>query len=210
MTILLLVRHGETDWNREGRWQGHADRLLTEEGRVQAVAVAAALASVRPAAIYASDLERARATARPLAERTGLEVRVRADLREIDVGSWSGLTGAELRAQGGRPASDGPTPGWAGGETIDDHAARTVSALHSIVGLHGPGERVCVFTHGGSIRAAVAAAVGLEQQGSRDRIAGSGYCAVTVLIAGSRDGSAPRFKLAAFNADAAGALPLVD
>jgi broad specificity phosphatase PhoE len=207
MTTLLLVRHGETDWNRQGRWQGHADRPLTAEGRSQAAAAGAALALLRPAAVYASDLERARLTAEPLASLAGLELRVRPDLREIDVGSWSGLTAAEIRATGPRVEA-GETPGWEGGETTEAHAARILSALHAIVDLHPGDERVCVFTHGGCIRAAVAAAVGVAPRASRERIAGSRYCAVTILSGRTRADSSPTLKLVAFNADPAGALPL--
>ncbi len=92
VTELLLARHGETDWNRERRWQGHADPPLNELGRAQARRLAEALAGEQLEAIYASDLRRAHETAEIVGARLGLPVTSDPDLREIDVGSWSGLT----------------------------------------------------------------------------------------------------------------------
>ncbi|HLB04962.1 MAG TPA: histidine phosphatase family protein, partial [Gaiellaceae bacterium] len=133
MTI-LLARHGESDWNREHRWQGHTDRPLSELGRAQAAALAERLARVPLAAIYASDLARARDTARAVAERRGMTVITRADLREVDVGSWSGLTRDEVEAsdpEGIRRWLDGGR-GWQGGESYEELAARVVAAVREI------------------------------------------------------------------------------
>ena len=96
MTRILLARHGETDWNRLGRWQGHADPPLNEAGLSQAAELAERLAGDGIAAVYSSDLVRASETARVVADRLGLDVVEDARLREIDVGSWSGLTRAEV------------------------------------------------------------------------------------------------------------------
>ena len=95
MTRILLVRHGETDWNRDERWQGHAGPSLNQRGRAQAEAVAARLAGRQPAALVTSDLPRAVETAEVIAEATGLRPSLDAGLREVDVGSWSGLTREE-------------------------------------------------------------------------------------------------------------------
>ena len=95
MTTILIARHGQSDWNHEKRWQGHADRPLTERGREQAQALADRLAHIELDAVYSSDLQRARDTAAVVAESQGLELRQLPDLREVDVGSWSGLTRAE-------------------------------------------------------------------------------------------------------------------
>src|SRR5262249_58138144 len=95
MATRRLARHGETDWNRARRWQGHADRPLTERGRAQAVALAERLADIALDAIYASDLRRARETADFVAARQGLAVLELRELREVDVGSWEGLTREE-------------------------------------------------------------------------------------------------------------------
>jgi probable phosphoglycerate mutase len=93
---LLLIRHAESTWNLQGRWQGHEDPPLSERGRAQAQALADALAGAGAVRVYASDLLRARATAEALAARLGCELRVDARLRELDVGSWGGLTRAEI------------------------------------------------------------------------------------------------------------------
>jgi probable phosphoglycerate mutase len=95
-TRILLARHGETEWNRVGRWQGHADQPLNEAGRLQASELAERLAGDGITAVYSSDLARARETADAVADRLGLEVVEDEGLREIDVGSWSGLTRAEV------------------------------------------------------------------------------------------------------------------
>ena len=103
MTTLLLARHGETDWNRARRWQGHADRPLTARGRTQAADLAARLAHIALEAVYSSDLQRARETAEPVATTHGLELVQLPELREVNVGSWQGLTRdeAEIRFPAG-------------------------------------------------------------------------------------------------------------
>lgn len=163
MTTILLARHGESDWNREHRWQGHTDRPLTDLGREQARVLAGRLADVPLDAVYASDLARARETARAVAEPRGLAVIERPDLREVDVGSWSGKTREEVE----RTDPDGLTrwlagaTGWAGGEAYEEMAARAVAAVLEIAAAH-PGGRVLVVSHGGCVRAIHAHALGLE------------------------------------------------
>src|SRR5437667_11321226 len=99
MTTLLLARHGETDWNREGRWQGWADPPLNEAGREQARALAEQLRTMPFDAVYSSDLRRAHETAEIVGRPHHVPIRVDRDLREIDIGSWSGLTRAEIDVQ---------------------------------------------------------------------------------------------------------------
>src|SRR5881275_129291 len=96
MTTLLLARHGETDWNREGRWQGWADPPLNETGRDQARQLAELLRSTPFDAVYSSDLQRAHETALIVAEPHTVPVLVDRGLREIDIGSWSGLTRSQI------------------------------------------------------------------------------------------------------------------
>jgi 2,3-bisphosphoglycerate-dependent phosphoglycerate mutase len=139
VTTLLLVRHGETDWNAEGRLQGHTDRPLNDYGRRQATELAERLAGETIDAIYTSDLSRARETAEIVAARLGLPVLVDAGLREKDWGTWEGLTGDE------RVTVD------LVGESTEDHRERVMRAVRQIVGRH-PGGRVVVVTHGGSLR----------------------------------------------------------
>lgn len=153
MTRILLARHGETDWNRVGRWQGHADPPLNETGRLQAVELAETLAGDGVVAVYSSDLSRASETARAIGERLGVEVVEDPALREIDVGSWSGLTREEVQTrfpEGFARWLDGEI--GHDGETREALTARVVRAIERIAGLHHGGT-VVVVTHGGAIRA---------------------------------------------------------
>jgi|SRR5581483_8635968 len=148
MTELLLVRHGETDWNADGRLQGHTDRPLSDYGRRQARQLAEELAAgAQLDAIYASDLVRARETAEIVAERLGLPVDLDPDLREKNWGNWEGLTAVE------RDRVEFV------GESTEDHQERMLRALHRIAGRH-PGGRVLVVTHGGSMRRVQTATLG--------------------------------------------------
>jgi probable phosphoglycerate mutase len=149
MTTLLLVRHGETDWNADGRLQGHTDRPLSEFGRRQAQQLAAELGGEELEAIYSSDLARARETAEIVGERLGLPVVLDPDLREKDWGNWEGLTSVE------RDRVEFV------GESTEAHQQRMLRALQRISERH-PGEgRVLVVTHGGSMRRVQTAALGM-------------------------------------------------
>jgi len=162
VTTLLLARHGESDWNAQKRWQGHADRPLTRRGRAQATALAERLDAFPLAAIYSSDLLRARETAAAVARRRRLEISCRDDLREVDVGSWSGRSRDELEAAAPEQVArwlDGDK-GWEGGESYEQMADRVVAAVTEIAAAH-PGEHVLVVTHGGCVRAVHAHALGL-------------------------------------------------
>jgi broad specificity phosphatase PhoE len=185
VATLFLIRHGETDWNRDGRWQGHDDRALTDRGVEQAVRAADALRGVAFAAIYASDLQRAVQSARPLAETGGLPVEELASLREIDTGSWTGLTREEVAArdaEGAKRHASGGT-GWAGGETYEQLQQRVTTALDGIASAHA-GDRVAIFTHGGVIRAAVAQTFGAPAQAARRHVSPLAHVSLTVLEIG--------------------------
>jgi broad specificity phosphatase PhoE len=163
MTVILLARHGESDWNVERRWQGHADRPLTVRGRRQAQALADRLAEIELDAVYTSDLRRARETAETVARAQSLEVHVRPALREVDVGAWSGLSREEARARfpQGFARWIGGSPGWDDGESYEEMSERVLGAVRTIVADHPEG-RVLVVSHGGPIRAIHAAALGLD------------------------------------------------
>ncbi len=160
MATILLARHGETDWNRELRWQGHADRPLTDRGRAQAAALAEQLDAVPLTAVYASDLARARDTAHVVAERRGLAVVVRTDLREVDCGSWSGRRHDEITPDEIARWKAGER-GWAGGESYEEMGARMVRAVTELATLHA-GDHVLVVSHGAAIRAVHAHALRLS------------------------------------------------
>lgn len=161
--IILIARHGQSDWNASRRWQGHADRPLTEKGREQAHALAARLAHIDLDAVYSSDLRRARETAEVVADSQGLEVFARPDLREVDVGSWSGLTRAEAeeRFPEGFARWKLGFPGWEDGESYEAMTDRVLEAVKSIA-ADNPDGRVLVVSHGGPIRAMHAAALDLD------------------------------------------------
>lgn len=152
-TTLLLVRHGQSTWNADGRWQGSADPPLSDLGRAQAEAAAPAAAPVD--AVVASDLQRARVTAELMAAalRAG-PVSVDPRLRERDVGELTGLTRAEiderhpglLDRQNASLTADGRF-----GETAEVLNARVLAVLWRLAEVHD-GRRVLVVTHGGVVR----------------------------------------------------------
>lgn len=163
MTTVYLARHGESDWNVARRWQGHIDRPLTATGRKQALALADRLDGEEIEAVYSSDLLRARETAAVVAHRLGLDVRELPDLREIDVGSFGGLTWVEAneRFPGALDRLRAGDLAWEDGETYEEMAARVLAAVQRIAESH-PGGRVLVVSHGGPIRAVHAAALGID------------------------------------------------
>lgn len=154
-TTVILVRHAESTWNAESRWQGQADPPLSEIGREQARRVAERLRGETIAVLYTSDLVRAVETAQAIGRALGLVPRLEPRLREIDLGCWTGLTRVEIaerypeefRAwQEHKPLRAG------GGETFLEMQARVVHVLEEIVAAHH-GETIAVVTHGGVITA---------------------------------------------------------
>lgn len=184
MTRILLARHGETDWNRDNRFQGRADPPLNDAGREQAAALAASLAGERLAAVYSSPLRRAVETAELVAARHGLEPTPVDALREVDVGSWQGLTRNEIESrfpeQFSRWLAFGQ--GWEDGETYEEMGVRVIHALSEFSVRHD-GERVVALTHGGPIRAAIAAASGISHSEARRREPVVGNCVVVEVDA---------------------------
>lgn len=160
----VLVRHGESEWNVSGRWQGHGGTGLTRLGRRQARAVAEWVAARHPdAAVLArSDLQRVEETAAPLEMLLRAPVVVDPRLREMDVGSWAGLTYEEIRQRDPHVIEAwqrGEDVACGGGECKADLVARVRDALGDLAGRlagHGGGTAV-VVAHGGTIRAAVTA-----------------------------------------------------
>lgn len=159
-TRLLLVRHGQTTWNAAGRWQGQADTPLTPLGEAQAREGAAALGAEadRPwTRLLASDLERARRTAETIGAALSLPVELDARFRERDVGRWSGLDHAQVRAMDpldyARFQARDPDLAFGGAESTHDVRARALEALAEIAA--GPDRAVIVVTHLGFIRSLV-------------------------------------------------------
>lgn len=151
-TTLWLVRHGETEWNREGRQQGHLDSPLTEVGMRQAQAIAMAMAGHTFSALYSSDLGRAMCTAACIGETIGLPVNAEPRLRERHLGVFQGLTWTEAEGRcaqvvtafrTGDPDYVIPT-----GESARQRFARTTGCLTELARRHG-GETFAVVAHGG-------------------------------------------------------------
>ena len=172
VTTILLARHGETDWNRDLRVQGHSDTPLNEDGREQARALAESLAGEPIQAIYTSDLARARETAEIVAAPRDLEVHVDRDLRERNFGSWEGLTREEIDDRFGEASTHD-------GETNDEVRERVLAAVHRIVAGH-PDQVVLVVSHGGALNS-------LWHHASGARLERWANCAVYRLA--FRDGS---------------------
>jgi 2,3-bisphosphoglycerate-dependent phosphoglycerate mutase len=151
-TRLVIVRHGQTDWNAEQRVQGQLDVPLNHTGRWQADQTALALAGEGLSAIYSSDLLRARTTADALARRTGLLVANEPGLRERGFGRFEGTTFAEIEliwpeeAARWRRRELGFAPG--GGETIEAFYARCVTTAAQLAARHA-GQSIALVAHGG-------------------------------------------------------------
>ncbi|MEN9507381.1 MAG: hypothetical protein RI958_3307 [Actinomycetota bacterium] len=143
------MRHGQSEWNAVGRWQGQADPPLDRAGQLQAVAASERLGTFD--AVWASDLQRARLTAEIIAELLGIgPVQIDPRLREVHVGPWEGLTRDEVEA--GWPGYLAARRRPDGFEPYDDAAQRLIGALADIASEH-PGGEVLVISHGGIIRA---------------------------------------------------------
>jgi len=153
---LWLIRHAESAWNAMGLWQGHADPGLSSRGVAQAEALARTLAGEGIEAIVASDLRRARETARVVADLLGLEAIHDPRLRERDLGAWSGLSTPQIAGRWpedlARVRARDPDFRPGGGESIRDVRGRAVGFFRELAARPGPA-RWAVVTHGGVIRA---------------------------------------------------------
>jgi 2,3-bisphosphoglycerate-dependent phosphoglycerate mutase len=170
VTTIFLARHGETDWNRDNRFQGHADPPLNETGRAQASELSAALADEPLAAVYSSPLRRAFETAEIVAAPHGLEPVPVDALREVDVGSWQGLTRAEVEQRFPEHYARwlDYEAGWEDGESYEEMGRRVIAALLELAAAH-EGERILAVSHGGPVRAAYALADGITHSEARQR-----------------------------------------
>jgi len=152
MTQFWLARHGQTDWNVEGRWQGQAAPMpLNAAGRAQVEALAACLSGLSFEALFSSDLTRARETAEIIGRRIGLPVMVDPRLREINLGAWEGMLGTDVaRLYPAELAERERDPAYArapGGESAAEVAARVWAAADDIARAHPTGP-VLVISHG--------------------------------------------------------------
>jgi len=202
---LLLVRHGRTAWNLEGRLQGHADVALDDVGREQADALGAGLAPLGPARLWSSDLRRAEATASVIGAACALPVVPDPRLREYDVGARSGLTPAEFAEQYPEEHAawnaGAPGPLVPGEEGAAEVAARTSTALREHMASLAPGEIGVAVMHGACIKTALGAL--LDWPGARRALAGLDNGAIAVLV-----DRGPELRLVAYNVPPAGVAAL--
>ncbi len=163
-TTLYLIRHGETDWNVNGRWQGHIDVPLNAIGKEQARLLAQRLKTerVRFDVLYSSDLARAYQTAWAISQVIGLPVELLPSLREIDLGTWGGLTLAQIKERFAVEYAlleQGHDVPRGGAETLSALRRRVVEVVEAIMAQH-LGETLVFVTHGGPVRMLLAHALG--------------------------------------------------
>ena len=156
MTEIILIRHGETEWNLSGRWQGHADSALSPRGVAQAEALSMRMGKEDVDQVYASDLERAQHTARLAGSEANWTFSLMPELRERDLGVLEGLTTDEMLVE--YPdvyrsfREDGPEYQPPGGESFKQFCDRCSSAVEKLALLHC-GKKIVAVTHGGVLGA---------------------------------------------------------
>lgn len=163
---LIMIRHGETDWNVTLRYQGHGGVPLNENGREQARMAGARLARYKASALYTSDIARAAETAAIVGGLIGHTPQPMTELREINVGQWEGLTPEELyrRYPDHMQAFDRDPARTVrlGGESYAQLQQRALVALNTIHAAHAHDEIVVAVSHGGTIRALLCHIIGLD------------------------------------------------
>ena len=192
ITSLLLIRHGQTDWNIAGKWQGHTDIPLNDTGFSQSRLLADRLSSWPISAIYSSDLKRAAKTARIIADQLDLDPVLTATLRERHGGAFQGMTAEELQDRFPDELKtiqeDGGAP--PGGESNLEVAQRILTTFDSIIENHR-GVMVAVVSHGGALAIIIAYALGFPL-GQRARISLRGNTGLSTI---EFDGRGPRVTL---------------
>ena len=155
MTEIIIIRHGETEWNKTGRFQGHSDVPLSAEGRAQAAMLGENLAVDHVDMIYASDLTRAMETAAPLAQRFGLEVISDPQLRELNFGAWEGRNFNDVNAENPNAMknfyTDPERANIPESEPFPEFQRRIAGRVREIVAQER-GKRIVIVSHGASIR----------------------------------------------------------
>ncbi len=200
---LVLVRHGQTSWNAEGRAQGHADIGLDDTGRDQAEAMAPVVAETRPDLLVTSDLARARETAALLEKAIGMVAEEDPRLREYDTGVRTGLTRQEFADRLG-PAAAHAFDAHAhvdaeGAETVAQVGDRLVPALREVLDRLPDGGTAVVVLHGAAMRVGVAGLLGWPLDAA-DGLEAMRNCSWAVL----RERGGSRLRLAGWNLGAAG------
>ncbi len=189
-TTLIVVRHGETIWNTEARFQGHTDIPLSERGRAQARATARRLAGVHIDAAYCSPLQRCLETTQIILQGRAIEPTAKEDLREASHGRWEGMTHIEVLERYpedvAKKAADPANYGGTDGEPLGKVQKRVWKTIMDLVRAH-PQHTLLVTSHGGPIRALICSALGLDLANS-ERIAV--HNAAITVIKVSQEGNA--------------------
>lgn len=195
--FLYLARHGETADNRNRIFQGQTGRGLNRLGQAQASRLGARLITAELTSIVASDLDRAAETARIVGQACGLTPTLDRDLREVDVGTWSGRgydEVATLFPEEHAAWASGLDIRRGGGETYAELAARIERAVVRAAEANGPDARVLLVSHGGAIKSWIAALLGVSPEGLR-ALAGVANCGISVVERDRRG----RMRLHAWN-----------
>lgn len=198
---VVLLRHGQTDHNVDGRMQGHVDSTLTATGRTQALQAAPELARFKPARLFSSDLSRAAATAREIAAATGLTVEYDARLRETDLGAWGGRSILEIEHETpGAIAAWRSDPSWRPpqGETRVEVVARALPLVDELDAEYADDDAditVMFVAHSGVIAGLVSGMLELPRT-VWPSIGGMGNARWAVL---TRRAEHPRWRLTGYN-----------
>ncbi|MEV6152249.1 histidine phosphatase family protein [Nonomuraea sp. NPDC052129] len=179
---IVCLRHGQTLWNVEHRFQGHSDIPLDETGVAQAARAASLLASLRPTVIVSSDLQRANDTALALGRIVGLEVSVDKDLRERGGGQWEGLTRDEIAARWPEEYVAWEAPD---GEPVADVAGRVAAAMRRWADRLDDDGLLVVASHGAALRLGICELLGLPEE-LWPALGGLGNCSWSMLQEGRK------------------------
>jgi|CXWL01.1.fsa_nt_gi probable phosphoglycerate mutase len=183
MTFFYIVRHGETDDNANGIFQGQSGRGLNRRGQAQAARLAERLRRTRIDAIVSSDLERAVETAAILGSACDRTPALDPGLREVDVGTWTGKSHdaiAALYPEEWAAWSSGLDVRRGGGETYAELAERVELAIGRIASAHDASHRIVLVSHGGAIKSTIARLLGVSREGLR-ALAGTANASLTVV-----------------------------
>ncbi|WP_157246499.1 histidine phosphatase family protein [Nonomuraea typhae] len=179
---IVCLRHGQTLWNVEHRFQGHTDIPLDETGIAQATRAASLLAALRPTMIVSSDLQRAHDTALALARLVKLDVPVDKELRERGGGAWEGLTRDEIRARWPEEYIAWEAPD---GEPVTEVAARVAAAMRRWAAQLDDDGLLVIASHGAAIRLGICELLGLPED-LWHTLGGLGNCSWSVLEEGRK------------------------
>ncbi|KNZ71191.1 phosphoglycerate mutase [Thermincola ferriacetica] len=165
MVRIYLVRHGETNWNKSLKYQGHKDVPLNDEGKKQAEKIGLRLAKEKIDAVYSSDLSRARETAAAIARHHNKQVITLREFRETNFGCWEGLTYVEIVAAYEEVMLNWRKNPWQtkipGGECLEEVVNRTNGMFWQLVEKHA-GENIVIVAHGGTNRTIIAGILGMD------------------------------------------------